>query len=114
MLGFPQISGSVTTSSEHGVQIIRLLSICPPAALRPHYQEGFVPGQFPTISFSQKMFYERAELDMANRLIGKFRLACRKQFWRSGFKEIPRDALKKLMDRIGEYIHRTTGRRGDT
>ncbi len=108
VFALPQISGSVTTSSEHGIQVIRLLSICPAAALRPHYQEGYLVGEFPTISFRQKMLYNRAELDMANRLVCKFRLANYKKFWHSGFTEIPRgalfpderDALKMKMDEI--------------
>ncbi len=93
VLGLPQISGSITTSSEHGIQVIRLLSICPPVALRPHYQEGYLVGEFPTISFQQKAHYKRAELDMANRLVCKFRLARSEKFWRSGFDEIPQGAL---------------------
>ena len=112
VLGFPQISGSVTTSSEHGVQVIRLLSICPSAALRPHYQEGYLIGEFPTISFRLKMLYQREELDMANRLVCKFRLANYEKFWQAGFTEIPREALfpdkrdtlKKEMDKIRGVI----------
>lgn len=112
VFALPQISGSVTTSSEHGIQVIRLLSICPAAALRPHYQEGYLVGEFPTISFRQKMLYNRAELDMANRLVCKFRLANYRKFWHSGFTEIPRsalfpdnrDTLKKKMDEIEQVI----------
>jgi hypothetical protein len=108
VLGLPQISGSITTSSEHGIQVLRLLSICPPIALRPHYQEGYLVGEFPTISFQQKAHYDRAELDMANRLVCKFRLAKHEKFWSSSFGEIPREALfpddrdqvKIAMDRI--------------
>jgi hypothetical protein len=112
VFALPQISGSVTTSSEHGIQIIRLLSICPAAALRPHYQEGYLVGEFPTISFRQKMLYDRRELDIANRLVCKFRLANYNRFWHSGFTEIPkealfpdsRDTLKKKMNDIEAVI----------
>lgn len=112
VLGFPQISGSVTTSSEHGIQVVRLLSICPSAALRPHYQEGYLVGEFPSISFRQKKLYDRVELDMANRLVCKFRLGNYEDFWQSGFTEIPREALfpdhrdilKKDMDKIRSVI----------
>lgn len=54
VLGLPQISGSITASSERGIQIIRLLSICPPNALRPYYQEGYLVGEFPTLGFREK------------------------------------------------------------
>jgi hypothetical protein len=55
VLGLPQVSGSVTASSEHGIQIIRLLSICPPAALRAHYQEGYLTGEYPTIGLEKSL-----------------------------------------------------------
>jgi hypothetical protein len=40
VLGVPSLSGSITASSEQGLQIIRLSSICPPEARRPYFQEG--------------------------------------------------------------------------
>lgn len=89
VLGLPQISGSVTASSEHGIQIIRLLSICPPRALRPHYQEGYLIGDFPTIGYREKLEYERGEVDFAQRLICKFRLLDKQHFWDDDFQAIP-------------------------
>ena len=41
VIALPNLAGSVTASSEEGIQIIRLSSICPPQALRPHFQEGY-------------------------------------------------------------------------
>jgi hypothetical protein len=108
VLGLPQISGSVTASSETGIQIIRLLSICPPAALRPHYQEGYLIGEYPTISLEAKAEYQRMELDFARRLIAKFRLPPAEQFWSKDFPPIPygalypnaRDELYPMIDQI--------------
>jgi hypothetical protein len=40
VLGVPNLSGAVTASAEAGLQIVRLSSVCPPAAVRPHIQEG--------------------------------------------------------------------------
>jgi len=93
VLGLPQISGSVTSSSECGIQIIRLISICPPSALRPHYQEGYLIGEYPTIEFRSKLEYQRNELDFSNRLICKFRLGCKETFWDSDFSMISHEAL---------------------
>ncbi len=36
VLGVPNLSGAVTASAEAGLQIIRLSSVCPPQAVRPH------------------------------------------------------------------------------
>ena len=93
VLGMPQINGSVTASSEQGIQIIRLLSICPPNAKRPHYQEGYLAGEFPTIGYIEKAEYSRGEMDFARRLICKFRIADRNSFWDEDFKPIPETYL---------------------
>jgi hypothetical protein len=102
ILGLPQISGSVTASSEHGIQIIRLLSICPPSALRPHFQEGFLVGEYPTISFKTKAEYDRNEFDFGQRLLCKFRLGRRTSFWTKDFPMISKRALypNARMDRL--------------
>lgn len=74
VLGLPQISGSISVSSEHGIQNIRLLSVCPPAALRPHYQEGHLIGDYPTLGYDEKMENELHEVDFNRRLVCKFML----------------------------------------
>jgi len=112
VLGLPQISGSITASSEHGVQMVRLLSICPPPALRPHYQEGLLLGEYPTISLKGKTEYERKEFCFGRRIIGKFRLGKKGTFWNSDFTSIPhgalypnkRDPLQELSERIKTAI----------
>ena len=93
IFGLPQISGSVTASSENGIQTIRLLSICPPSALRPHFQEGYLVGEYPTISLQSKEEYDRGELDFNRRLICKFRIPLEASFWPRGFSRIPQKAL---------------------
>ena len=44
MLGVPNLSGAITASAEAGLQIVRLSSVCPPSAVRPHIQEGYLLG----------------------------------------------------------------------
>jgi len=74
VLGMPQISGSVSVSSEHEIQNIRLLSVCPPEALRPHYQEGHLVGDYPTLSYAERSDIDLSEVDFSRRLVCKFRL----------------------------------------
>lgn len=81
--GVPNISGAVTASSEAGLQIIRLSSACPPDAVRPHIQEGYLLGEYPEISdVRQKNHYGIWEMDFGRRLIAKFRFNP-KSFWSS-------------------------------
>lgn len=77
---------------------IRLLSICPPDALRPYYQEGYLAGTDDiTTDYDSK-----DELDFNNRLIAKFRLSRNKSFWGSGFSQVPEFILYPKNDRFKE------------
>jgi hypothetical protein len=82
-LGVPNLSGAVTASSEAGLQIIRLSSACPPNAVRPHIQEGYLLSEYPEVSdFGQHSHYGYYELDFGRRLVAKFRFNP-KTFWSS-------------------------------
>ncbi len=75
VLGIPNISGAITASAEAGLQIVRLASVCPPSAVRPHIQEGYLLGEYPECAtVEQKDLYSLAEMDFGRRLIAKFRL----------------------------------------
>lgn len=75
VLAVPNISGVVTASAEAGVQCVRLSGICPPEAVRPHIQEGYLLGEYPDMpDLEQKERYAPYEIDFGRRLIGKFRL----------------------------------------
>ena len=75
VLGVPNFSGAITASAEAGLQIIRLSSVCPPSAVRPHLQEGYLLGEYPeTIGVSQKQHYKHYEIDFGRRLVAKFSL----------------------------------------
>jgi hypothetical protein len=80
-LGLPNLSGAVTASVEAGLQIVRLASVCPAVAMRPHIQEGYLLGEYPEVSSAdQKGLYESYELDFGRRLLAKFRFNP-KSFW---------------------------------
>ncbi|RLJ62727.1 FRG domain-containing protein [Sulfurisoma sediminicola] len=96
IFGFPHPNGSITYSVEHEIINIRLLSICPPEAQRPYFQEGFLVGTFPS-----KRLRKHPSLDTGVRLIAKFKLVA-KAFWDENFHAIPTEALYPGDDRIKE------------
>ncbi|ANN65699.1 FRG domain-containing protein [Bordetella bronchialis] len=74
VLGVPYLSGGITVSAEAGLQTVRLSSVCPPSAVRPHLQEGYLLGEYPEMSgIGQKALYLHHEMDFGRRLIAKFR-----------------------------------------
>lgn len=94
VLGVPNLSGAVTASAEANLQIIRLSSVCPPSAVRPHIQEGYLLGEYPELAaYEQKQMYGHYEIDFGRRLIAKFRFDP-KTFWRRDrFPKVTRKAL---------------------
>lgn len=87
VFGFPHPNGSITYSVDEELLNIRLLSICPPEAHRPYFQEGFLVGTFPSHKIAK-----HPSLDIGRRLIAKFRLKNLK-FWDEHFHAIPNEAL---------------------
>ena len=101
VLGLPHVNGSISYSVEEQLLNIKLLSICPPEAIRPYYQEGYLAGNFPIIETARS-----SKLDPARRLVAKFKLR-KIRFWNKNFQAIPENALmpkydpmKKICDRI--------------
>lgn len=83
VLGVPNVSGAITASSEANLQVVRLSSACPPEAVRPHLQEGYLLGEYPEIAdFEQNAHYSHFEMDFGRRLIAKFRFDP-DTFWKS-------------------------------
>jgi hypothetical protein len=103
VLGVPNLSGAVTASSEAGLQVIRLSSACPPEAVRPHLQEGYLLGEYPEIAdFEQNAHYSYYEMDFARRLIAKFRFDPSELWHSKNFPPAPEEALypKQHRDRL--------------
>ncbi|HKD15566.1 MAG TPA: hypothetical protein VKE71_13610, partial [Candidatus Angelobacter sp.] len=98
VLGLPYVTNRISIHSEHDVVNVRLLSICPPAALRPYFQEGYLAGTADTTTD----FESKTELDFRNRLIAKFEIPRAKSFWGPGFDQIPETALYPRGDSILE------------
>lgn len=90
VMGFPHINDYISYHVSEELFNIKLLSICPPAAKRPFYQEGFVAGTFPYYDLMKK----KASFDFKNRLIAKFRLVNdHNDFFGRGLDIIPFDSL---------------------
>ncbi|HEY5176264.1 MAG TPA: FRG domain-containing protein [Terriglobales bacterium] len=101
VLGLPYLTNRISINSEHDIVNVRLLSICPPAALRPYFQEGYLAG---TADVATE-FDSKTELDFRNRLIAKFAIPRAKAFWGSGFDQIPETALYPRGDQILELCN---------
>jgi len=96
VFGLPYYTNRISINSEQDLINIRLLSITPPQALRPYFQEGFLVG---TDDITNE--YERKEeLDLNNRLIAKYEIPNLNSFWGRSFNRIPKNALYPLKDEI--------------
>ena len=98
VFGLPYVTNRISVNSEHDVVLIRLLSICPPNALRPYFQEGYLSG---TEDITNE-YETKTELDFKNRLIAKFEIPNGHSFWGSGFTAIPESVLYPEGDRVEE------------
>jgi len=96
--GLPYLTNRISSNSEHDLVNIRLLSICPPMALRPYYQEGYLV----STEDIESEYDDKTELDFNRRLIAKFRIPARKSFWGKDFNPIPESALYPARDKIKE------------
>jgi len=98
IFGLPYTTNRITYNSEHDLVIVRLLSICPPMALRPYFQEGYLAG---TMDITQE-YTDKSELDFSNRLIAKFSIPTDLSFWGQKFDAIPQNLLFPPDDRMEE------------
>jgi hypothetical protein len=107
VFGLPYYTNRISVNSEHDLVNIRLLSITPPSALRPYFQEGYLVGtEDITNEYSNK-----GELDLNQRLIAKFEIPNNDNFWGNGFDKIPENALypendfiKEICDKIKDEL----------
>ena len=93
VFALPYLTNRISSHSEHNLVNIRLLSISPPEALRPYFQEGYLVG-------TNDKNENKQELDLNNRLVAKFKIPNIKSFWNDGFSAIPFDSLYPQNDKI--------------
>lgn len=107
VFGFPYINGSISFYVEEELINLKLLAICPPQALRPQFQEGFLAGTFPPIisKVPSRTDYDATKLDFSRRLIAKFELQ-ESTFWDKEFTAVPHNALFPNNDRVESICNR--------
>lgn len=96
VFGLPYLTNRISVNSEHDLVNVRLLNICPPDALRPYFQEGYLAGTDDVTT----EYTSKSELDFNSRLIAKFQISKTAAFWGHGFDPIPIKALYPAHDRI--------------
>lgn len=101
VLGMPWANDAIGYNTYEELMNIRLLSICPPQAQRPFFQEGYLACHFPSYRMDSP---ERVDqFDVARRLIAKFEIPVRDSFWGQDFKPIPHAKLYQgddIVDKI--------------
>lgn len=95
VVGLPQLSNRISVNSEHDLVTVRLLSICPPEAVRPYFQEGYLSG---THDVSTD-YDTKTELDFKNRLIAKVRIPTT-GFWTGSLRPAARKDLYPHADKV--------------
>jgi len=98
VFGLPYITNRISINSEHDIVNVRLLSICPPHALRPYFQDGYLAGTEDVLD----EYDNKSELDFNNRLIAKFCFPNSGTFWGNSFSPIPGEALYPENDEVLE------------
>jgi len=101
VFGFPHTNGSISYYADEELINLRLLSVCPPVAMRPHFQEGYLVGTFPTTEITKYT----GRHDLSCRLIAKFEIQ-KKDFWDLNFHEIPQNALFPPNDEMRQLAWR--------
>ena len=77
VLGMPNSFEATTVSLDHGLVTMRLQSVCPVTARRPHFQSGYLVGSYPTRDVNVKHAYKNFSM----RMIAKFRVSTKDTFW---------------------------------
>jgi uncharacterized protein YutE (UPF0331/DUF86 family) len=98
VFGFPYVMNRISHNSEHDIVNVRLLSICPPEALRPYFQEGYLAA---TEDMTNE-YDDKTKLDFNRRLIAKFSIPTGQSFWGRGFTRLPESVLYPKGDRIAK------------
>lgn len=99
VLGLPWQTDAIGYNTYEELMNLRLLSVCPPQAQRPFFQEGYLTGPFPNYQLDNPKRVE--QFDFARRLIAKFQIPITNEnFWGVGFDRIPSEKLYQDNDEI--------------
>ncbi|MBV6512036.1 MAG: hypothetical protein FMNOHCHN_01526 [Ignavibacteriaceae bacterium] len=102
VFGLPWQTDAIGYNSYDELVNIRLLSVCPPFAKRPFFQEGYLAGPFPNYNLDDTR--RIPQFDFSRRLIAKFQIKNSEKFWGAGFNKIPREKLYPADDPIQDLL----------
>ena len=97
VFALPYYTNRISVNSEHYLTNVRLLSVSPPQALRPYYQEGFLIGE----DEFNETYTNKEELDLNNRLVAKFKFRDNNDFWGNAGRALSEEELYPHEDEIG-------------
>lgn len=98
VLGLPWPTDAISYSTYEELVNIRLLSICPPQAQRPFFQEGYLLGNFPNYRLDDPSRVK--QFDPARRIVAKFEIPINDSFWGKDFKRLPTDKIYPKIDAV--------------
>lgn len=102
VLGMPWQTDAMGYNAYDELVNLRLLSVCPPQAQRPFFQEGYLSGPFPNYQLDNPN--RVIQFDFARRLIAKFEIPINVGFWGNGFDKIPSGKLYQKNDKIAKLL----------
>ena len=100
VLGLPWPTDAISYSTHEELFNVRLLSICPPQAQRPFFQEGYLLGNFPNYRRDDPARIK--QFNPARRIVAKFEIPVDNIFWGTDFKRLPTDKLYPVNDKAKE------------
>ncbi|MBI1233046.1 MAG: FRG domain-containing protein [Alphaproteobacteria bacterium] len=95
VLAVPALTGGASVFADEGFQVLRLSNFCPPSAARPHWQEGYLIGPYPTFRPTRRAELNRGDdVECAVRLVAKFNFNV-DSFWKKSrtHRKLPKSAL---------------------
>lgn len=98
VFALPYVTNRISIHTEQEVVNVRLLSICPPDAIRPYFQEGYLAGTWDITD----NYEVKSNLDFSRRLVAKFVFQDTATFWGDGFGRVPHSLLYPDEDRVRE------------
>jgi len=95
VIGLPMQTDILTSSIVESTQSISLPQFCPPGFLRPHFQNGFLIGEYPPVENYQNHTRgeSRGKYNFSQRLVAKFKIMSFEQFQESGFSKLNKSIL---------------------
>lgn len=94
-LAFPQLTGPISVSIEAMTQVVDLTQVCPPEALRPHFQSALLVGDYPVVDNTRSSHGGKGMIgnNFSCRLLSKFKLTNGRKWFDEGFAPTRRDVL---------------------